>query len=55
MKIALCGKMRGGKDTIAEYAFLKYGFSRFAFGDGIREVCRLLFPEQMKNGKVLDK
>lgn len=50
MKIALVGKMRSGKDTIAEYANEHYFFARFAFGDGIREVCRLLFPEQMKDG-----
>lgn len=42
--------MRSGKDTIAEYAIEKYGFTRFAFGDGIREVCGVLFPEQVKNG-----
>lgn len=50
MEFVLLGKMRSGKDTIAEYAIDKYGFTRFAFGDGIREVCRLLFPEQMKDG-----
>lgn len=50
MKVALVGKMRSGKDTIAEYAEEKYDFTRFAFGDGIREVARMLFPDQMKNG-----
>lgn len=50
MQIALLGKMRSGKDTIAEYAIEKYDYTRFAFGDGIREVCHTLFPEQMKNG-----
>lgn len=50
MKIVLIGKMRSGKDTVADYAVEKYGFTRFAFGDGIRKVCRILFPEQMKNG-----
>lgn len=48
--IALVGKMRSGKDTIAEYAIWEYGFTRFAFGDGIRKVCRELFPDQMKDG-----
>lgn len=50
MQIALLGKMRSGKDTIADYADKQYGFTRFAFGDGIREVCHILFPDQMRNG-----
>lgn len=50
MQIALLGKMRSGKDTVADYAIKKYDFTRYAFGDGIREVCGMLFPDQMKNG-----
>lgn len=50
MRVALMGKMRTGKDTIAEYLIWEYGFTRFAFGDGIRKVCRELFPEQMQEG-----
>ncbi len=41
--------MRSGKDSVAEYLIKKYGFTRFAFGDGIRSVCRDLFPEQLAN------
>jgi dephospho-CoA kinase len=50
LNIALVGKMRSGKDTLAEYAIENYDFTRFAFGDGIREICGILFPEQMKDG-----
>lgn len=50
VKLALCGRMRSGKDAIAEYLVANYGFKRFAFGDGIREVCRQLYPEQFEGG-----
>lgn len=49
--IALCGGIRSGKDTVAEYLVKNHGFTRFAFGDGIRETCSTLFPEQMNEGK----
>ncbi|WNF07457.1 deoxynucleotide monophosphate kinase family protein [Brevibacillus borstelensis] len=51
VKIALTGRMRSGKDAIAAYLTQQYGFARFAFGDGIRKVCRELFPDQMADGK----
>ncbi|BAF60328.1 adenylate kinase and related kinases [Pelotomaculum thermopropionicum SI] len=51
LKIALCGGMRSGKDTVAAYLCEKYGFTRFAFGDGIREVCRILYPDLVAQGK----
>ncbi|NMF00021.1 hypothetical protein [Aneurinibacillus aneurinilyticus] len=50
IKLALTGKARSGKDAIAEYLVANYGFKRFAFGDGIREVCRQLYPEQFEGG-----
>lgn len=50
-KIVLIGKMRSGKDTLAEYAIDKYEYKRFAFGDGIRGVAQILFPDEMSNGK----
>ncbi|EMT54741.1 adenylate kinase [Brevibacillus borstelensis AK1] len=46
VKIALCGKMRSGKDSVAAHLTQQYGFVRFAFGDGIRKVCRELFPDR---------
>lgn len=51
IKIALCGGIRSGKDTVAEQLVANHGFRRFAFGDGIRELCREFFPEQMAAGK----
>lgn len=51
MQIALFGKMRSGKDAIAEYAIQEYDFYRFAFGDGIRKLCNEYFPELVSNGK----
>jgi dephospho-CoA kinase len=50
-KIALCGGIRSGKDTVAEYLVKNYRFNRFAFGDAIRHLCREYFPERMKAGK----
>ncbi|MGG1445028.1 AAA family ATPase [Brevibacillus laterosporus] len=51
VKIALTGKMRSGKDTVADYLAEHYGFIRFAFGDGIKRVCHELFPDQFTDGK----
>lgn len=50
VQIALAGEMRSGKDTVAEY-LKKFNFKRYAFGDGIREVTKLLFPHEFDNGK----
>ncbi|WP_232696154.1 deoxynucleotide monophosphate kinase family protein [Brevibacillus daliensis] len=51
VKVALTGKMRSGKDTVADYLAEHYGFTRFAFGDGIKRVCSELFPDQFADGK----
>lgn len=50
LKIALCGGMRSGKDTVGKYLREHYAFERVAFGDAIREVCAVLFPDQVRNG-----
>lgn len=42
MKIALCGKMRSGKDTIAEILSDEYDFTEFKLSSGITEVIRVL-------------
>jgi dephospho-CoA kinase len=41
-RIALAGKMRSGKDTVADYLGEKYKFKAFAFGNGIKQVCSML-------------
>ena len=51
MKIALTGRMRSGKDSVGNYLVTRYGFTRYALGDGIRLVCRLLYPEAVAEGK----
>jgi dephospho-CoA kinase len=50
VRIALTGRMRSGKDSVADYLARQYGFARFAFGDGIRKVCHELFPDQFRDG-----
>lgn len=54
--IALTGKMRSGKDTIARYLsaqFRKEGFSvnRIAFGDALKVKAKELYPEEFTEGK----
>ncbi|MGG0757540.1 AAA family ATPase [Brevibacillus laterosporus] len=51
VKIALTGKMRSGKDTVAGYLVEHYDFIPYAFGDGIKRICHELFPEQFVDGK----
>lgn len=43
-KIALCGKMRSGKDTCAHHLYIKYGFDRVAFGDALKRLAHETFP-----------
>jgi dephospho-CoA kinase len=51
MRIALSGKMRSGKDTVAKILIDEYCFNKLAYGDGIRKVCEYLFPDEMKGKK----
>lgn len=46
MIIGLAGKKRSGKDTLYNYIkdkYKEYNFKRYAFGDPVKEACRLLF------------
>ena len=43
MIIGLLGKKGSGKDTIAKYFIEEYGFVRYAFGDKVKEVVKVLF------------
>lgn len=45
MKIAVCGRMRSGKDTIANRLVEEYGFKEFKFSLGINEIINKYFPE----------
>ena len=45
MKIAVCGRMRSGKDTLANRLVEEYGFKEFKFSQGINEIINKYFPE----------
>ncbi|MZP28657.1 AAA family ATPase [Heliobacterium undosum] len=51
VRIALTGKMRAGKDSVADYLVNHFGFQRYALGDALRAVCNDLFPDAAQNGK----
>jgi dephospho-CoA kinase len=44
VKIALCGKLRAGKDEVANHLGIKYGFDRIAFGDSLKKNAHAVFP-----------
>jgi dephospho-CoA kinase len=44
VKIALTGKMRSGKDTIANHLYIKYNFSQVAFSDALKRTAHETFP-----------
>lgn len=43
IKIALTGKMRAGKSTVAEHLTACYGFKQFAFADALKRFARQIF------------
>lgn len=49
-RIALVGNMRSGKDTFADVLINEYGYTRIAFADELKRICKELFPEQFTNG-----
>jgi len=51
MKIAVVGKMRSGKDTLAEYFLENDNAAKLAFGDEIKRVASFYFPEIVRRGK----
>ncbi|QIW88642.1 hypothetical protein P59_044 [Bacillus phage P59] len=44
VKVALCGEIRVGKDTVSEYLESKYGAVPFAFGDELKKAFHYLYP-----------
>lgn len=57
IRIALSGKMRSGKDTVADYLVKRHGFTRMAFADKLKDVVRDLFEvrESSKNRHLLQQ
>lgn len=52
IRIGLCGKMRSGKDTVADYLFYEHGFELpAAFGNSLKYYAHLIFPDVPKNPK----
>lgn len=43
MNIAICGKLRSGKDAASRHLCEKYGYTRFAFGDELKRYADELF------------
>lgn len=43
LKIALTGRMRSGKSTVAAYLCENYRFREFAFGDALKNVAHIIF------------
>ena len=55
LRLAVSGKMRSGKDTLASRLVKRYGFTRYAFADRLKEVAQELFrmPPGTKNRHLL--
>ena len=51
MKLALCGKMRTGKGTIAEMLWQEYGFVELTFAEPIKAMAQKYFPRLCAEGK----
>lgn len=52
IKIALTGKLRSGKDTVAEH-FVNSGFNAYKLSMGITEIIQRFFPCDLKDGVKL--
>jgi dephospho-CoA kinase len=44
VKIALTGKLRSGKDTVAHHLYIRQGFDKVAFGDALKKNAHATFP-----------
>ena len=52
--IGLIGVKGSGKDTAGEYLIENHGYTRYAFGDPVKQICKTLFDvsdEQLNNHK----
>jgi hypothetical protein len=53
--IGIIGLKQSGKDTAGTYLIEQHGFSRYAFGDPVKQICKTLFDlsdEQLVNHKL---
>jgi dephospho-CoA kinase len=44
IKIALTGKLRSGKDTVAHHLYIRHGFDKVAFGTALKRIAHETFP-----------
>jgi len=44
VKLAICGKLRAGKDEVAQHLYIRHGFDRVAFGDALKRNAHAVFP-----------
>jgi hypothetical protein len=51
IKLALCGRLRSGKDTAAQYLTLFYDFQPFAFADPLKRYLHEIFPHVPREPK----
>lgn len=51
MNIVLIAEAGGGKDFLAEYTIRKYGYTRYAFADHVKDVAKLWFPDSYGDDK----
>jgi hypothetical protein len=51
IKLALCGRLRSGKDTAAQYLTLFYDFQQFAFADPLKRYLHEIFPHVPREPK----
>lgn len=49
--IGLIGRLRSGKDTLADYLTSKYGYTAFAFGDELKRDFHRRYPEIPRDPK----
>lgn len=52
-KLALIGKMRSGKDTVADYLAVEYGYRKIPLALGVYKVAHDIFGMSGKNRKLL--
>jgi hypothetical protein len=55
MIIGIIGNKNAGKDTIGQYLCEKFGYTRYAFGDPVKQVCKTIFSlsdEQLNDRKL---